>query len=93
MSVPARNLVKPFAIGGLIFGVIYGALVCLAPNLKGTPAPPVDAMVLRICATAIFMGPFGAAVGTGLGLLANGIQSKLRRGKDEPLRPVDPRNE
>jgi hypothetical protein len=76
---PAANLVKRFAFGGLIFGEIYWVLVCLAPNAKGTPAPPADAIFMRLAAGAIFMGPFGAAVGVGLGLLATALVAQFRK--------------
>ena len=79
MPESAPNLVKRFALGGLFFGEIYWVLVCLAPNAKGAPAPPLDAIFMRLAAGALFMGPFGAAVGVGLGLIATALVAQLRK--------------
>ena len=79
MPAPARNYAKPFAIGGFIVGEIIMVLTVLAPNLKGTPAPPVDAQIMRVVVGSIFFGPFGLAAGTGVGLLISGLLAKFRR--------------
>jgi hypothetical protein len=78
---PARNYAKPFAIGGFIVGEIIMLLTVLAPNLKGSPAPPLDAQVMRVVVGSIFFGPFGMAAGTGVGLLFSGLLTKIRRWK------------
>jgi hypothetical protein len=44
----------------------------------GTP-PPLDVKIKRILVGAIFMGPFGLMVGTGVGLLLEGLRQALRR--------------
>lgn len=54
-------------------------LTVLAPNLKGLPPPPIDAQVMRVVVGSIFFGPFGLAVGTGIGLLVSGLVKLLRR--------------
>jgi hypothetical protein len=79
VSAPVRNLNKPFAIAGFIVGELIMLYTVLAPNLKGQPAPPVDAVLMRVFVGAIFFGPFGMAVGTGIGMLVSGLLSKLRR--------------
>ncbi|HEV7402832.1 MAG TPA: hypothetical protein VGO11_07905, partial [Chthoniobacteraceae bacterium] len=73
MPEPARNYAKPFAIGGFIVAEIIMVLTMLAPNMKGAPRPPIDHLMIRLLVGAIFFGPFGLAVGTGLGLLYSGL--------------------
>jgi len=45
---------------------------------KGTP-PPLKAQITRIVVCSIFFGPFGALVGTGVGLLVSGIRGDFRQ--------------
>ena len=42
----------------------------------GTPPPP-DILAMKIVASAIFFGPFGALVGLGVGLLIGGLINQL----------------
>jgi len=44
----------------------------------GTP-PPTSAKVTRVFVCAIFFGPFGALVGTGVGLLVSGLRGDFRQ--------------
>ena len=44
----------------------------------GTP-PPVGAQITRVLVCAFFFGPFGALVGTGVGLLASGLRGDFRQ--------------
>ena len=98
--MPGRNLAKPFAIAGFILAEIYMLCAVLAPYGRisrplpmpipevaavpaGTP-PPARALVLRAVVSALFFGPFGAIVGTGLGLLASGLRGDFRK---PPARP------
>jgi hypothetical protein len=98
--MPGRNLAKRFAIGGFILGEIYMLLTVLGPYSQvvqplplpmidtvqmepGTP-PPTSAKVSRALISALFFGPFGAIVGTGVGLLASGLRGDFRR-KDGPV--------
>ncbi len=76
---PVRNYAKPFAIGGCIVAEIIMVLTVLAPNLKGLPPPPIDAQIMRVLVCSIFFGPFGLAVGTGIGLLVSGLVKHARR--------------
>lgn len=93
--MPGRNLAKPFAIAGFILAEIYMLCAVLAPYGRtlhplpmpipeaaalpaGTP-PPAKALVLRAVVSALFFGPFGAIVGTGLGLLASGLRGDFRK--------------
>ena len=84
-----RNLAKPFAIAGFILAEIYMLYTVLAPyghesyelpfpipeapTLPPGAPVPLGAMLLRIAACSIFFGPFGAFVGTGVGLLVSGL--------------------
>jgi len=43
----------------------------------GTP-PPLSAKITRVVVCAVFFGPFGALVGTGVGLLASGLRGDFR---------------
>ena len=84
-----RNLAKPFAIAGFFLAEIYMLCAVLAPYgheshelpfpipesstlPPGSPVP-LGAMILRVAVSAIFFGPFGALVGTGIGLLVSGL--------------------
>lgn len=84
-----RNYAKPFAIGGFIAGEIIMLLTVLAPNMKGTPAPPIDAQIMRVLVGSIFFGPFGMAAGTGVGLLFSGLMSGIHRRKAAGLPKVE----
>jgi hypothetical protein len=75
---PARNYAKPFAIGGFIVAEIIMVLTMLAPNLDGATRP-LDHLIIRLVVGFIFFGPFGLAVGTGVGLLFSGLVEHVRR--------------
>jgi hypothetical protein len=96
--MPGRNLAKPFAIAGIILAEIYMLFTVLAPYGHenhplpipipevqtvpvGTP-PPASAKVTRILVYAVFFGPLGGIVGTGIGLLVSGLLGDFR--KKEP---------
>ncbi len=79
MIAPVRNYAKPFSIAGFVFGEVYMLFTFLAPNLKGGPPVPIEASVMRVLVGAIFLGPFGAAAGMGVGLLVTGAISLQRR--------------
>jgi hypothetical protein len=83
VSAPAVNFVKPFAIAGFILGELIMLYCVLAPNLKGSAPPPVDAVIMRVLVGSIFFGPFGMAAGTGLGMLVSGLVNS-RRGRKQP---------
>lgn len=93
-----RNLSKPCAIAGFILGEIYMLFTVLGgygrethpPPMPipvvdsvapGTPAP-VEAKISRVLVSALFFGPFGAVVGTGVGLLVSGMRGDFRRKDD-----------
>jgi hypothetical protein len=65
--------------------IIPAALIPKAPPgvAPGTP-PPLDVKIKRVLVGAIFMGPFGLMVGTGVGLLLEGLRQAFRRKDREP---------
>jgi hypothetical protein len=72
-------LVAIFGIAGFALAEIYMLLTVLAPHLHGEVVP-LSAKIKTAFVSAIFFGPFGAAAGTGLGLLAQGFVNWRRRG-------------
>jgi hypothetical protein len=101
--MPGRNLAKPFAIAGFILAETYMFFAVLGPYGRekhplpmpipevssvpiGTP-PPTSAKITTLAVSAIFFGPFGAIVGTGLGLLVSGLRGDFR---NESRRQADP---
>ncbi len=72
------SLVRNFAIGGLVFAEIYMIFTVSAPRLHGDPIP-WDALMMRMAALAVLFGPFGLALGTGVGLLVDGAVRSLRK--------------
>jgi hypothetical protein len=88
-EMSARNLAKPFAIAGFILAEIYMLFTVLAPyghekhelpfqipDVSALPpgAPvPLRATIIRVAVCSIFFGPFGAVIGTGIGLLVSGL--------------------
>ena len=96
-----RNLAKPFAIVGFILAEIYMLFTVLGPYGNGprtlpmpimepetipagTP-PPTDVKITRVLVSAVFFGPLGALVGTGLGLLASGLRGDFRKREASPV--------
>jgi hypothetical protein len=101
-----RNLAKPFGIAGFILAEIYMLFTVLAPYghethelpfpipdvstlAPGTPAP-LSAMIFRVAACAIFFGPFGALVGTGVGLLVSGMLGDFSQKSPAPPKNDQP---
>jgi len=101
--MPGRNLAKPFAIAGFILAEIYMLFTVLAPYghethplpmpipeaetiPAGTP-PPTDVKIWRVLVCSVFFGPFGAIVGTGVGLLVSGLRGDFRQDGPRPDSP------
>jgi hypothetical protein len=72
------NLIKPFTIAGFVFGEAYMLYAVLAPYRTGA-AIPSSTLAWKIVASAIFFGPFGAAVGMGIGVLVAALLSRWWR--------------
>lgn len=75
------NLIKPFTIAGFIFGELYMVFTVLGPDRSGMALPWIGALG-RLLASSLFFGPFGAALGLGVGLLvmlAINLISRARR--------------
>ena len=93
--MPGRNFAKPFAIVGIILAEIYMLFTVLGPyghekhplpipipEVQTVPAgtpPPASAKVTRVLVYAVFFGPLGGIVGTGIGLLVSGLLGDFRR--------------
>lgn len=73
-------MVAVFGIAGFALAEIYMLLTVLAPHLQGEVVPWA-AKIKTVFISAIFFGPFGAAAGTGIGLLVQGVVNwrKARR--------------
>jgi hypothetical protein len=69
------NLAKPFAIAGFVLGEIYMFFAVVAPYHTGAPIPG-GALAWKVVLSALFFGPFGALVGTGVGLLVSALLPK-----------------
>jgi hypothetical protein len=81
------SIVKKFAIAGFLFAEIYMVFTVASPRLKGVDIP-TSAIAVRVAAMAVLFGPFGLAVGTGVGLLVDGALRKFRGTRQKP----DPTN-
>jgi hypothetical protein len=81
-----RSLVKNFALAGLVFAEVYMIFTVASPRLKGVEIPATS-IAIRIAAMAFLFGPFGLAIGTGVGLLVDGALKKL---KGTPKKPSPP---
>ncbi len=77
-----RNLTKPFSIAGFIFGEAYMLFAALAPSYSNGAPVEFAGKLARIAAGIIFFGPFGAAMGLGVGILVGALWKKQ---KDEPM--------
>jgi hypothetical protein len=102
-----RNLAKPFAIAGFFLAEIYMLFTVLAPYGHEThelpfpiPEPsalapgspvPLSATIFRVAACAIFFGPFGAVVGTGIGLLLSGLLGDFSQKPPTPPKKDHPK--
>ncbi len=53
-----------------------------APRLKGVEMP-VAALTTRLFASSLLFGPFGLAMGTGVGLLADGLRRSMLKGRED----------
>jgi hypothetical protein len=67
-----RNLTRAFAIGGFVLGEIYMLFIVFAPSASGEVVP-IAHQLKRVMVLSLFCGPFGALIGTGLGLLASAL--------------------
>jgi hypothetical protein len=95
--MPGRNLAKPFAIAGFILAEIFMLFIVLGPYSstthalpmaipeRSTVAPgtpqPLKSKITTVLVMSLFMGPLGAAVGTGVGLLVSGLRGDFRQNR------------
>ena len=76
-------LVAIFGIAGFVVAEIYMVLTVLAPHVQGEVVP-LASKIKTLLVLAIFFGPFGAAAGTGLGLLVQGYVNLRKRKSRDP---------
>ena len=86
------SLVKWCAFSGLVLAEVYMVITVASPRLKGIEIPAA-AVAARIVAMSLLFGPFGLAVGTGVGLLLDAIrralfQSPSKSQGDSPQTPA-----
>lgn len=74
-----RNYPKLCGIAGIVLAEIYMLYTVLAPRATGE-AVPWQHQVTTALTLSVFFGPFGALVGTGVGLLIGGLVKKSERG-------------
>ncbi len=67
-----RNVTKPFTIAGFVVGEIYMFFTVLAPSVS-EHSTGNSTLFWRALTSALFFGPFGAAVGLGVGLLVSAV--------------------
>ncbi len=82
MEKKRPSLVKWCAFSGLVLAEIYMVITVASPRLKGIEIPAA-AVAMRIAAMSLLFGPFGLAVGTGVGLLLDAIRRALFRSSSE----------
>lgn len=79
------SLVKYCAFIGMALAELYMIVTVASPRLKGIEIPAAS-VAARIAAMSLLFGPFGLAVGTGVGLLLDGLR---RRFAGSPLHKND----
>ena len=79
---------KIAGITGIVLGEIYMVFTIGSPRLKGVELPTLS-IALRMLAASPFFGAFGLAIGTGLGLLLDGLLNRPTPEKDPGKRPND----
>ena len=76
MGTNRTSIVKISAILGFVLAEIYMFFTVASPRLQGVEIP-LSSIALRVCALFFLFGPFGLAVGTGTGLLLDGLWKTL----------------
>ena len=83
------NLVKPFTIAGFIVGELYMVFTVLGPDRSGMDVPWTG-VAGRLIGASLFFGPFGAALGLGVGLLVMLAITLIRRARHKPDSTQEP---
>jgi hypothetical protein len=76
-------LPKWCGIAGICLAEIYMYFTVAGPRLKSADMP-LDSLLIRLGAAALLFGPFGLAVGTGVGLLLDGLRRSLFAPEQSP---------
>ncbi len=61
-----------------------------APGIPAGTPPPLSAKITRVVVCSVFFGPFGALVGTGVGLLVSGLLGDFRQKSESSPAPQPP---
>ncbi len=69
----SSSLPKWCGLLGVILAEIYMYFTVAGPRLQSADMP-LSSLLLRLGAVAVLFGPFGLAVGTGIGILLDGIR-------------------
>ena len=69
------SVVKICGIIGFLAGEVYMAFTVAGPRLQGIEIP-FASLVTRLVAMSLLFGPFGMALGTGVGLLLASLKCK-----------------
>jgi hypothetical protein len=83
---------------GVILAEIYMFFTVAGPRLQSSDMP-WSSLLIRLAAMAVLFGPFGLAVGTGVGILLEGIRQRCVSSPDavhgkasDPTNSIDPLN-
>lgn len=68
-------MVKICGIIGFLAGEVYMVFTVAGPRLQGIEIP-LSSLLTRLVAMSLLFGPFGMALGTGVGLLLSALKSK-----------------
>ncbi len=79
---------KIAGITGIVLGEIYMVFTIGTPRLKGVDLP-MASVALRMLAASPFFGAFGLAIGTGVGLILDGMLNRRPALKGEQKQPED----
>ena len=69
------SVVKICGIIGFLAGEVYMVFTIAGPRLQGIEIP-LSSLLTRLVAMSLLFGPFGMALGTGVGLLLGALKSK-----------------
>ena len=69
------SVVKICGIIGFLAGEVYMVFTVAGPRLQGIEIP-FASLVTRLVAMSLLFGPFGMALGTGVGLLLASLKCK-----------------
>lgn len=69
------SVVKICGVIGFVAGEVYMIFTVAGPRLQGVEIP-ISSLLPRLFAMSLLFGPFGMALGTGIGLLLGALRCK-----------------